>query len=279
MAVRGETASGRSAGNVASRIVVVLIGLPLVLGLVWLGGWWLFVLAALIGLLALHEYYAMTRSLRPIVIAGYLGLILTLLAAQLGGFAWIPGGLAATFALAFLLKGLADTKQSATVAVGGTILGVAWIGLGLVFIMLLRAIPDHGRLASFTLLLAVWAGDTAAFFVGRLVGRHKLAPRISPGKTWEGLVAGAAATIFVTFVALYQDRDEFLTIGQSLLLGLTIAVAAPLGDLFESLLKRDMGVKDTGSMLGGHGGVLDRIDAPLFASVAAFYVILAFDKV
>lgn len=265
--------------NLASRLLVGAVGLPLVLGIVWLGGWWLFFLTAIVGLLALHEYYAMTRSLRPIVIAGYLGLVLTLLAAQAGGFAWIPGGLATTFALAFLLKGIADTRQSATVAVGATILGVAWIGLGLVFIMLLRDLPVHGRLAAFTLLLAVWAGDTAAFFVGRLVGRHKLAPRISPGKTWEGLIAGTAATIFVTFVALYQDRDEFLSIGQALLLGVTIAVAAPLGDLFESLLKRDMGVKDTGRVLGGHGGVLDRLDAPLFASIAAFYVILALDKV
>jgi phosphatidate cytidylyltransferase len=128
-------------------------------------------------------------------------------------------------------------------------------------------------------LLAVWAGDTAAFFVGRLVGGHKLAPRLSPGKPWVGLIAGTAATIFVTFVALYDDRKEFLSIGQALLLGLTIAVAAPLGDLFESLLKRDMGVKDTGRLLGGHGGILDRIDAPLFASIAAYYVILAFDKV
>jgi phosphatidate cytidylyltransferase len=266
-------------GNLASRLMIVAVGLPLVLGMVWLGGWWLFALAALVGVLALHEYYAMIRPLRPIVIAGYLGLLLTLLGEQLGGFAWIPGGLAATFAFAFILKGLAETRQSATVAVGGTVLGVAWIGLGLVFLLLLRDLPEHGRLAAFTLLLAVWAGDSAAYLVGKLVGRHKLAPRISPGKTWEGLVGGTAATIFVTFVALYQDRGEFLAIGQALLLGLTIAVAAPLGDLFESLLKRDMGVKDTGKMLGGHGGVLDRLDAPLFASVAAFYVILAFDKV
>ncbi len=262
-----------------SRIAVGAVGLPVVLGLVWLGGWWLFTLAAVVGLLALHEYYAMTRPLRPIVIAGYAGLILTLLAAQAGGFPWIAGGLFTTVALSFLLKGLAETRQSATVAVGGTVLGVAWIGLGLVALMFLRGLPVHGRLASFAVLLAVWAGDSLAFFAGTLVGRHKLAPTISPGKTVEGLVAGTAATVFVTFVALYNDRKEFLTIGQALLLGLALAVAGPLGDLFESLLKRDMGVKDSGRLLAGHGGVLDRVDAQLFAAVAAYYVILAFDKV
>ena len=268
----------RGVSNLASRLLVVAIGLPLVLGLVWVGGWWLFVLASAIGLLALHEYYAMTRPLRPIVIAGYLGLVLTLLAFQAGGFAWIPGGLFTTVALSFLLKGITDTKQSATVAVGGTVLGVAWIGLGLVALMALRALPEHGRLAAFTVLLAVWAGDTFAYLTGRTLGRHKLAPKISPSKTWEGFVGGTFATVFVTFIALYKDRDTFLSIGEALLLGVVLAVAAPLGDLFESLLKRDMGVKDSGALLGGHGGVLDRIDAQLFAAVAAFYFILAIGK-
>ena len=261
--------------NLASRILVALIGLPIVLGLVWQGGWWLCVLAGLVGLLALHEFYGMTRALRPIVIAGYLGLVLTLVAAQAGGFAWVAGALFATVMLAFLLKGFADTKQSATVAVGGTLLGVIWIGLGLVALMALRALPEHGRLAAFSVLIAVWAGDTFAYLTGRTLGRHKLAPKISPGKTWEGFVGGTIATVFVTFVALYKDSDTFLSIGQALLLGLTLAVAAPLGDLFESLLKRDMGVKDSGALLGGHGGVLDRIDAQLFAAVAGFYFILA----
>jgi phosphatidate cytidylyltransferase len=270
---------GRSLSNLGSRLLVAAIGLPVVLGLVWLGGWWLAMLAGVVGLLALHELYRMIRPLRPIVIAGYAGLVLTIVAAQAGGSAWIAGALFATVALAFLLKGFADTKQSATVAVGGTALGVTWIGIGVVSLMALRALPDHGRLAAFTVLLAVWAGDTLAYVTGRLVGRHKLAPKISPGKTWEGFVGGTAATIFVTFVALYQDRDEFLSIGQALLLGLALAVAAPLGDLFESLLKRDMGVKDSGNLLGGHGGVLDRIDAQLFAAVAGFYVILAFGKI
>jgi phosphatidate cytidylyltransferase len=265
--------------NLVSRLLIVAVGLPLVLGVVWVGGWWLCTLAGIVGLLALHELYAMTRALRPVVIAGYLGLVLTLVSARAGGFVWVTGSIFATVALAFLLKGVADTRQSATVAVGATLLGVTWIGLGLVALLALRALPDHGRLAAFTVLIAVWAGDTFAYLVGHVVGRHKLAPTISPGKTWEGFVGGTVATVFVTFVALYKDRDDFLSIGQILLLGAVLAAAAPLGDLFESLLKRDMGVKDSGRLLAGHGGVLDRIDAQLFASVAAFYLILAFDKV
>jgi CDP-diglyceride synthetase len=130
--------------NFGSRIIVALIGLPLVLGVVWLGGWWLCIMAALVGLLALHEYYGMTRPLRPIVIAGYLGLVLTVIAAQAGGAAWVVGALFATVALAFLLKGFADTKQSATVSVGGTTLGVIWIGLGLVALMACGDFPCTG---------------------------------------------------------------------------------------------------------------------------------------
>jgi phosphatidate cytidylyltransferase len=101
-----------------------------------------------------------------------------------------------------------------------------------------------------------------------------MAPTTSPGKTWEGFVVGTGATVFITFVAVY-DQD-FLTIAESLVLGAVVAVAAPVGDLFESLLKRDMQVKDTGRLLGAHGGMLDRIDALLFAAPAAYFTILAF---
>jgi phosphatidate cytidylyltransferase len=101
-----------------------------------------------------------------------------------------------------------------------------------------------------------------------------MAPHTSPGKTWEGFVFGTAATVFVAFVALY--KQDLLTIPQSIVLGVVLAVAAPLGDLFESMLKRDAGVKDSGSLLGGHGGMLDRLDAFFFAAPAAYFVILAF---
>jgi phosphatidate cytidylyltransferase len=194
----------------------------------------------------------------------------------MGGVAWLLGGVMLTLLLAFVLQGFAGTRQSATVAIGSTLLGAAWVGLGLAHVILLRDLPAHGRLAVFTVLLAVFAADTLAYFAGRLVGRHKLAPKLSPGKTWEGFVAGTAAAVAVAFFALYEDRDVFLSIPQALTLGAAVALAAAFGDLFESALKRDMGVKDTGRLLGGHGGVLDRIDSHLFAAPAAFYLILAF---
>jgi phosphatidate cytidylyltransferase len=124
-------------------------------------------------------------------------------------------------------------------------------------------------------VLAVWADDTAAYFVGRLVGRHRMAPTLSPKKSWEGFVAGTAAAIAVAFFALYDDRDTYLSIWEAVLLGAAIAVAAVLGDLFESAVKRDASVKDSGRLLGGHGGVLDRLDSLLLAGPAAYAVVLA----
>ena len=258
-----------------SRVLVAVVGVPLVLGIVYLGGWWLFALAAIATVLALHEYALLTRSLRPVILAAYAGALLSLLGARLGGLEWTVAGFLSTLVLAFLLHWVAETRQSATVAIASTVLGAGWIGLCLGHFLLLRAIPDDGRLAIFTVLLAVWAGDIGAFFAGRMIGRHKLAPMLSPGKTWEGFLFGAAATIFVAFVALYDQH--YLSIGESLLLGLVIAIAGPVGDLFESALKRDMQVKDTGRLLAAHGGVLDRIDSLLFAAVASYYLLRAFD--
>jgi phosphatidate cytidylyltransferase len=260
--------------NFASRIAVALVGLPAVLAVVWGGGWWLFALAAVAGFVALDEFWRMTRPLRPLVVAGYCSAALALLGAELGRASWMLGGFLATFPLAFLLKGIAETKTTTTQTVGTTVLGAGWIGVGLGFLLLLRELPEHGTLAVFTVLLAVWANDTFAYFGGRLLGRHKLAPLVSPGKTWEGFLVGSLASIAVAFFALYGQ--DFLLIWQSIILGVAIAVAGPVGDLFESSLKRDMQVKDTGRVLGGHGGVLDRIDALLFAAAATYYVIAAF---
>jgi phosphatidate cytidylyltransferase len=258
--------------NWLSRIIVAVAGVPVVLGAVYLGGWWMFSLALIAALIGLHEYWLLARPLAPLAPAGYVGAVLALVGAEVGGIGWAVGGLFTTFLLAFVLKAISEARAAATIAISGTLMGAVWIGGGLSFLILIRELPDHGRLAAITVLLAVWAGDTFAYAGGRLLGRHKMAPNTSPGKTWEGFVVGTAATIFVAFVALY--RADFLTIGESVALGVALAIAAPIGDLFESLLKRDMAVKDTGRLLGGHGGMLDRIDALLFAAPAAYFVIL-----
>jgi phosphatidate cytidylyltransferase len=258
-----------------SRIFVGAALLPLVLGIVWLGGWWLFALALVGGVLALHELYVMARGLRPLVIGGFVGFLVALLGVQLGGLTWLLGGFLATLLVAFGVFGFSDARPSATAALSVTLLGVIWVGGGLAHLLLLRDMPAHGQLLVLTVLLAVFADDTAAYFVGRAVGRHKLAPRISPGKSWEGLVAGTVAAMAVAFFALYEDRATFLSIWQALVLGACIALAAVIGDLFESAIKRDLGVKDSGRLLAGHGGMLDRLDSILWAGPAAFYVVLA----
>lgn len=259
-----------------SRIVVVVGLLPLVIGFAYLGGWWLLALGLVAGLLALHELYTMARELRPLVIAGYIGFVLGLLGLQLGGLSWMVGGLLSTFFLSFVFFGLSDVRPSATASFGVTLLGVAWVGAGLGFLLLVRDIPDHGFWAVMAVLFTVFAADTGAFFVGRAIGQHKMAPAISPGKSWEGFVGGTLAAMITAFLILYQDRDQFLAIPEMLVLGAAIALASALGDLFESAVKRDLGVKDSGRILAGHGGMLDRLDALLWAGPAAYFVILAF---
>ena len=259
-----------------SRIVVSLIGLPLVLGMLWLGSWWLSGLVVAAALVAVHEFVTMARPLRPLAPAIYVGVVLGLVGAHLGGIAWLLGGLLATFVFAFVLNAFSRTRAPSTVAIGATILGAVWVGSGLGALVLLREEHDKARLFAFTALLTVWAADTFAYFAGRLFGRHKLAPSLSPGKTWEGFIVGSLAGVFVSFVALYDTRGSYLSSWQAVVLGLVVVLASAAGDLFESMLKRDMEVKDTGRLLGGHGGMLDRVDALLFAAPAAFYVVLGF---
>ena len=262
--------------NFSSRLLVAVVGLPLVLGMLWLGGWWLFALLAVAGCVGVHEFVTTARPLRPLAPAVYGGMLLALFGAEKGGAVWTLGGFLATFVLAFVLHAVSSTRAPTTAAVGSTVLGAAWIGLGLSFVLLLREMVDHGRLIAFTTVLTAFAAATFAYFGGRLVGRHKLAPRLSPGKSWEGLLVGAAAGVFVSFIALYDTRDEYLSVWQAIVLGLVLVVAEVIGDLFESAVKRDLEVKDTGKLLGGHGGMLDRIDGLLFAAPAAYFLVIAY---
>jgi phosphatidate cytidylyltransferase len=183
-------------------------------------------------------------------------------------------GFLLTFVLSFVFAAVSETRQSTTVAIAATVFGAAWIGLGLGHLLLVRELDTYGRLALITLLLTVFVTDTFAYVGGRIAGRHKMSPVVSPGKTWEGFIVGAVAGVLTTFVALYKEA-VFDDTWRALALGAVIVASATLGDLFESLVKRDLGTKDTGRLLLGHGGVLDRVDSLLFAAPAAYFTILA----
>jgi phosphatidate cytidylyltransferase len=140
--------------------------------------------------------------------------------------------------------------------------------------VLLRDLPTHGGALLIDVLVATFLGDTAAYGAGRLFGSRKITPRISPNKTLEGLAGGfLGATMGFWFAGLYQD---WLPGIDALLMGMCIAVIAPIGDLFSSLIKRDLEVKDTGRLFGPHGGLIDRLDAVLFTVVAGYYLAVAF---
>jgi len=153
-------------------------------------------------------------------------------------------------------------------------LGTIWIGFALAHAVLLRELPHGGGLLLDT-LIGTFVGDTAAYFGGRAWGRAQLAPRISPNKTVEGLVSGIIGGTFAFWLFGLGYQHEWFHGTDRLIIGLSVALVAPLGDLFESMVKRDLGVKDTGRFFGAHGGALDRLDAVLFSVVAAYYVSIA----
>ncbi|HEV2061634.1 MAG TPA: phosphatidate cytidylyltransferase [Solirubrobacteraceae bacterium] len=225
--------------------------------------------AALLGLVCLHELYALYGDVPLARLAGFVGLIGLVLAALYGDTTHVLLVLAATVALVFLLTVSGPAMEGGTLGMAIVLLGVVWVGVAVAHAVMLRELPHGGGIVA-DVLVGTFVGDTGAYFGGRAMGRTKLAPRLSPNKTTEGLVAGIVTAILAVWVAgLYQD---WLSGTDALLLGLGVALAAPLGDLFESFIKRDAGTKDTGRLFGAHGGALDRLDAVLFALVVGFYV-------
>jgi phosphatidate cytidylyltransferase len=253
------------------RIVIAVPLAVLAIILINLGGlpFALFMIAA--GALCLVELYQLLHRWRPVAVVGIAATAGMVLAARYGHLRDVMEVMVATVPVLFLVV-VARGQGHATTAIASTLLGVYWIGLAVTHGELLRQLP-HGRGVVLDVLLGTFVADTGAYLGGRLFGRRPLAPRISPHKTWEGLVVGMLAAIVTVFLA--GTFQTWLTQGDALLLGLTVAIFGPIGDLFESVIKRDAGTKDAGKLFGPHGGVLDRGDAALFTIVAGYYVWLA----
>lgn len=254
--------------NLASRIIVAAILLPLAVAVLWFGGIWILLAGVLIAVLGLHELWTMARPLRPVALAGHIGAVAMVVAAYFEGLGGLAMVLAPALLLTFLVAAFAPPAPGQTTAgLGVTMFGIVWVGGGLGAIVILRAESFDVVLA---VLLGTWAADIGAYAIGRMIGRRKLAPAISPGKTVEGFLAGIVSGTAVVWWILYETDLGSLN---ALIVGLAVAITGPLGDLLESFVKRDLGVKDSGRLLAGHGGVLDRIDATLITAPVAVAVL------
>lgn len=259
------------------RVITAALGVPVVILAIWYGHPWFGVLLSVVTLAGTFEFHRMAdlNLKHPLI---YLGLLLAL------ALLWnpyypnnsaLPMVVTAVMLVSLILLLYYSPWEKASRDWTWAIAGALYVGWMLSYWLNLRALPE-GRNLTILAMLATFANDTTAFFVGRKIGKRKLAPKISPGKTWEGAIGGAIGTILATlligkvlglfFAFAFEHR-------QILILGFIISVFAQLGDLVESLFKRNMKMKESGTLLPGHGGILDRFDSVIFVGVVAYYYV------
>jgi phosphatidate cytidylyltransferase len=257
--------------DLGARVISALPAIALALFLVIEGGLVFALGLFALGCVCMHELFAMYDRAHPVRLAGFLALAGLLAAALYGDQFQVL--LVAVVALPVLFALTVLQRRPTVGGMAVTLLGIYWIGLALAHAVLLRGLP-HGGGIVIDVLVGTFLGDTGAYLGGQLFGRRPLAPTISPHKTVEGLAIGMACTVLGVWLAgRYQD---WLPNSHALVIGLGVALVAPVGDLFESFVKREAGVKDSGALFGAHGGALDRLDAVLFAAVVGYYIWAAY---
>jgi len=264
--IRQRIAAG---GGLGSRVAVAVPGVVGLVALVVVGGPIFAVAVAVIAALALSEFYNLTAAWRPLRWAGFLAVLLAVaMTAGLGSpERGVLLGLLSGIGLVAVGGLILGRREDVTGRMAVTAFGLLYVGGPFAMLVATRALPD-GAGAVANVFVGTWVFDTASFVGGKLWGRRRIAPRVSPGKTLEGLLVGVlVGTLAVAFAGLYM---EWIDWWQSLIVGFVVCMAGFVGDLFESMLKRDVGAKDSGRLLRGHGGILDRFDALMFATVAAY---------
>lgn len=265
------------------RAIIALWGIPLLTAIIWFGEPWFTILVTIGGVLAVLEFYRLVTAAKVPPLT-YLGLIwtilfivsrnselLSILKPHFDPDLLAPLLLTSAVMLSLIRLLMRSQKERAFMSWAWTIAGMLYVGWLLGHLVALRGL-DAGRNWVFFALFTTFATDTAAFLVGRTLGKHHLAPSISPGKTWEGAIAGAFSAIIVSlFFTLPTPLSLHFSYGQAILLGLLVSIFGQLGDLAESLFKRNMGVKESGKLIPGHGGILDRMDSVVFVGIVVYY--------
>lgn len=267
--------------ELTKRIIVAFFGIPLLIGGAFLGGWFYFILISIVSTVSQWEFYKIQekKNIHPQGLTGiFIGLFL--LFGIETGYWFITGAFMILSLMVVLAKEMFRQHENVSANIGVTLLGIFYIPFFLGTLLYMRTQMDElvptVSYAGFKLIvvifISIWICDTFAYSFGRMLGKHKLFKKVSPNKTWEGAIAGVTGSVLVLFLvkmlAILPISWPF-----TLLAGLIIGVVGQTGDLVESWFKRDAGVKDSSSLLPGHGGMLDRFDSIIFVSPAIFLLI------
>jgi phosphatidate cytidylyltransferase len=262
------------------RVITGAVGVPLVILAIWFGDpWpWFTLLIAAAALAGTYEFYHMANFNRrePLLYLGLLWALALVLSPHYRSLDVLPIVITATMLISLIWLLCRPSKEGAFRNWAWTIVGALYVGWMLSYWLSLRGLED-GRNWVYLAMLTTFANDTGAFFIGRARGKHKLAPAISEGKTWEGAIGGLmCAVVGAVVIATVLNLISPFTFRywQIILLGFLVGLFAQLGDLVESLLKRNMGVKESGNLLPGHGGILDRFDSLIFVGAVVYYYVI-----
>ena len=268
-------------GNTAVRIIVSIIAIPIIVAACIYGGipFMIFVLG--IALISFWEFTQLAKNKN--VSANYILGALTIFIIVINVYFKFAefSALLIVSSIIILIYELFRNRNSAILNLGGTFLGILYIGLFSSTILIIREFfadsemlyPEGGYLI-ISIMVSIWVCDSAAFFLGSAFGKHKLFPRVSPNKSWEGAIAGFIFAI-ITMIAAKATVLDILTLTDVIIIGTIVGVIGQIGDLVESLIKRDAGVKDSSALIPGHGGIFDRFDS-LFLTAPAVYCYLHF---
>ena len=271
-----------------NRIVTTIWALPLVGIIIWFGEPYFTTFVAVVGLLAAIEFYRLTKGIKAqaLTVFGIIWTILLILIrnpsiySRLGSYIdvefIIPMIVTLGIAVSLILLLGRKQKQGAFTDWSWTFAEILYVGWLLGYLVALRGL-DNGRSWVFLAIFVTFGSDSAAYFIGSSFGKHKLAPTISPKKTWEGAVGGLAGAAAVSLLFLFikpVQLTSYLNWWQLVIIALSISAVGLMGDLVESLFKRNTGVKDSGTIFPGHGGMLDRMDSIVFAVVLVYYIVV-----
>jgi phosphatidate cytidylyltransferase len=258
------------------RIISAVIGIPVVLLFLFLGRYLFAFMVAVIVLMSMDELYSMLamREYKPNIVVGIVAGVAVVVGALVGGLTGMM--LVITVATAVVMM-WQIFDQGSIINNSLTMMGLLYVALTLSHLILLRDLP-YGLIGVLTVFIGTWVSDIGAYSIGSAIGKRKIAPAISANKTLEGLLAGIAFPVIVlavlftlSWIPVAEDKGILLAALKGAAMGLAIGIAAPVGDLVESRIKREMRVKDSGALIPGHGGFLDRFDSVIFTAVFGYY--------